>query len=376
MRDQPSIPRVVLTITLTVLAVLASLVLLYLLRKPLSWIVIAGFIAIALSGPVQVLSRRLPRGLAITAVYLLLFLVPALILLVAIPPLVRGASDLIDQAPEYARQLQDWVEGNERLRDLDRDFGIVDRIQEQAQALPNRVGDAASWLGNLGLGIVNSVFAAVTILILSVFLVANGRRWIDAALAMGPRDRAERLGAVLDRMGGAVGAYLGGALLQAAIAGVLTWVVLTILGVPFAVPLAVLVALFDLLPMVGATIGAVLVGIITLFGDFPTDTIVWVVWSIVYQQVENTVIQPRIQNRAVGVHPFVVMVAVLFGGTLLGIPGALLAVPVAAAVQIAFKAWWDWRHEDADGGAGERPAGDALERGPDPATDPAADPAG
>ena len=95
--------------------------------------------------------------------------------------------------------------------------------------------------------------------------------------------------------------------------------------------------LLDLVPLVGATLGAIMVGIVTLFNDFPTATIVWAIWSIVYQQIENTVIQPRIQARAVNVHPFVVLVAVLFGSTLFGVLGALVAIPVAAAIQIAVR---------------------------------------
>jgi predicted PurR-regulated permease PerM len=116
---------------------------------------------------------------------------------------------------------------------------------------------------------------------------------------------------------------------------VLAYLVLLILGVPYAGSLAVVIFLLDLVPLVGATLGAIIVGIITLFNDFPTTTIVWVVWSIVYQQLENNVIQPRIQARAVQVHPFVVLTAVLFGSTLFGVLGALLAIPVAAAIQIA-----------------------------------------
>jgi predicted PurR-regulated permease PerM len=340
---QRSIPRTVLAATLTILSVVAVIALVWLLRKPISWIVVATFIAVALAAPVEFFARRLPRGLAITLVYLLLLLIPAGVGAIVVPPVVTAAGDLVDEAPTYARQLQHTVEGNKTLTKLDDDFQIVDQIQAQADKLPAKVGDAASWLGDLGLGIVNSAFAAITILILSMFLVANGRRWVDAALDLGPPERAARIKPVLDRMASAVGAYIAGALLQAIIAGVLTWIVLTVLGVPFAAPLAVLVGLFDLIPMVGATIGAVVVGIVTLFHDFPTATIIWVVWSVIYQQLENTVIQPRIQNRAVGVHAFVVMVAVLCGGTLLGIPGALLAVPVAASIQLGVQAWWGLR---------------------------------
>jgi len=147
----------------------------------------------------------------------------------------------------------------------------------------------------------------------------------------------------LQHMARAVGGYVAGVLLQATIAGLLTYIVLTILGVPFRAPLAVLVFLFDLIPLVGATIAAVLVGIVTLFNDFPTVTIIWAIWSVVYQQVENTVIQPRIQQRTVRVHPFVVLVSVLCGATLLGIVGALVAIPAAASIQIAVREWWDYR---------------------------------
>jgi predicted PurR-regulated permease PerM len=147
------------------------------------------------------------------------------------------------------------------------------------------------------------------------------------------------------RIGRAVGAYVAGAAVQATLAGISTFIVLTILGVPFAAPLAVLTALADLVPLVGATIGAILVGIVTLFQDFPTVTIIWIVWAIVYQQVENSVIQPQIQKRAVDVHAFIVLVAVLFGSTLFGIIGALLAIPVAATIQITVREIITYRQE-------------------------------
>ena len=149
-------------------------------------------------------------------------------------------------------------------------------------------------------------------------------------------------------IGAAVGNYVAGALLQATVAGVLSWIVLQILGVPYALPLAVVVFLLDLVPLVGATLGAIIVGVVTLFNDFPTDTTIWVIWSIIYQQVENNVIQPRIQARAVAVHPFVVLVSVLFGSSLFGVLGALLAIPVAAAIQIAVREYLAFRDTPAE----------------------------
>ena len=154
----------------------------------------------------------------------------------------------------------------------------------------------------------NSVFAGVTILVLSLFMIGSGRTWLDwLADRQGP-ERDEWLKRLFDRIGNAVGNYVAGALGQALLAGILAYIVLRILGVPYAGSLAVVIFLLDLVPLVGATLGAILVGIITVFNDFPTDTIIWMIWSIVYQQVENNVIQPRIQARAVQVHPFVVLV--------------------------------------------------------------------
>jgi len=144
-------------------------------------------------------------------------------------------------------------------------------------------------------------------------------------------------------MASAVGGYVAGALTIAMIAGIATYIVLTILGVPFSGPLAVIAGLFSLIPLVGATIAAVLIGLVTLFENFPTATIIWVIWAIVYQQIENHVIQPQIQKRTVNVHPFITIVAVLFGATLLGVMGALVAIPVAASIQILLREYVDLR---------------------------------
>jgi predicted PurR-regulated permease PerM len=227
------------------------------------------------------------------------------------------------------------VNENDRLRQLEEDYNITAELQKQASTLPGRVGDAAGILSDIGLGLVNSVFAGITILVLSLFMIGSGRRWLDwVAERQGP-ERAVWMKRLFDRIGNAVGNYVAGALGQALIAGVLAYIVLLVLGVPYAGPLAVVIFLLDLVPLIGATLGAIAVGIITLFNDFPTVTIIWTIWSIVYQQIENNVIQPRIQARAVSVHPFVVLTSVLFGSTLFGVLGALLAIPVAAAIQIS-----------------------------------------
>ncbi|MBA2420807.1 MAG: AI-2E family transporter [Thermoleophilaceae bacterium] len=329
--------RQVVRLVLIVVAVAISLYLLYLLRRPIGWLLAALFLTIALSGPVNALAMRMRRGFAITLVYFGLILVPFLLAALIVPPLVGEATELADNAPQYARDLTDFVEKNDRLQNLNKDYDLTSKLQEQAGKLPAKLGDAAGTVRDVGLGIVSSIFALVTILILAAFMLGSGRRWVNHGLHQLPLERGEQLRRVLDRSSRAVASYVAGAIAQATFAGLLSFLVLKLLGVPFAAPLAVLIFFLDLIPLVGATIGAVLVGVVTLFENFPTATIVWVVFSIVYQQLENNLVQPQIQKRAVNVHPFVIIVAVLFGANLLGVLGAIVAVPVAATVQIAVR---------------------------------------
>src|SRR3954464_5817969 len=352
-------------VVVVVVVAAVALYLVYLLRKPLGWLVLAGFIAVAVSGPVNFFERKMRRGLAIAIVYVAVILIPVLIAAVLIPPIVDQANNLATNAPKYARDLTTTVQENRTLHDLDKKYDLTGKIEEQAARLPGKVGDAAGVLASVGAGIVSSIFAGVTILILSIFMVGAAPRWRGAFVRLHHEQRAEALNRLFDRTANAVGGYVRGALLQALIAGFTSWIVLEILGVPYPVALALVIALLDLVPLVGATLGAIVVGIVTLFSDFPTATIIWAIWSVLYQQVENTVIQPRIQSRAVQVEPFVVLVAVLFGSTLFGVFGALLAIPAAATLQIAIYEYSYYRRTRL----GEHPDED------EPPTPPPPDPA-
>ncbi len=344
MRERDS-ARVVLRSVLVVVGVALCLYVIYQLRKPIGWLIIATFIAVAMSGPVNLLGRRMKRGLAIAVAYLGLLLVPLVLLAVLVPPIVDQANELVDKAPQYAQDVTEFVNENERLRDLEEKYDVTSRIEEEAAKLPGEIGSAATVLGDIGLGLVNSIFAAFTILILSMFMVGSGARWREQLVKLQPHGRREPLRRALERMAQAVGNYVAGAAIQATIAGVTSFIVLSILGVPFAAPLALIVAFFDLIPVVGSLIASVLVAVVVLFVNFPIALIVWVVYALLYQQVENYLIQPQIQRRAVAIQPFVVTVAVLFGSTMFGVAGALLAIPTAAAAQIAVTEWLNFRRE-------------------------------
>ena len=133
-------------VTLTVVLIVLCLYLLYLLRKPIGWIVIAGFIAIALAGPVTVLSRRMRRGFAIAIVYLVLILLPVGIVGILVPPIVTQGNNLVANLPTYATDVQDFVAENDTLSRLQRDYDLTGKLREQAEQLPARIGDAAGVL--------------------------------------------------------------------------------------------------------------------------------------------------------------------------------------------------------------------------------------
>jgi predicted PurR-regulated permease PerM len=182
-------------------------------------------------------------------------------------------------------------------------------------------------------------------------------------LSSQPPDRADRIGRALQHIAGTVGGYVGGVMLQAGIAAVMGFIVLELLGAPFAGAMALVIFFFDLIPVVGATIGSVLIGVVLLFVNFPEALIIWIIYAIVFQQIENYVIQPQIQKRASEVEPFIILVAVLCGTTLFGVPGAILAIPTAASIQIAVREYISYRR-------GDDPDGDA-EAGAEPAPAPA-----
>jgi predicted PurR-regulated permease PerM len=335
--------RDIVRIVLTVVCVVVTLYLLWTLRRPIGWLLTAVFLATALSPPVNYLSRSMKRGFAIAITYLGLLLIPILLISLIVPPLISEANNFADHVPQYADDVTNYVQENETLRNLNEDYDITSKLEEEAGKLPNRLGGAAGTLRDIGLGIVNSLFALLTILVMTGFLLGSGRRWTDQIISSRPPEQRARLRRSLDNISSAVSGYVAGALAIAFIAGTATFIVLTILGVPFAGPLGVMAGFASLIPLVGATIAAVLIGVVTVFSDFPTDTIIWTVWAIAYQQIENNLIQPQIQKRTVNVQPLITIFAVLCGGTLLGVVGAIAAIPIAASIQILLREYVDLR---------------------------------
>ena len=339
--ERPTARAIARTVLIVVLCAFA-VYLVYLLRTPIAYLVLAAFIAACASGPVNVLSRRMKRGFAIGIVYLLILVIPALIFIALVGPAVTQTVKLVGNLPGYVQDLEDEIQSNEQLRQLDEDYDITGKLDDLAKELAGKLDDAAAALVDIGAGVVSSLFALVTILVMSMFMVARGQIWRDAFLKMRPPREAEAWRRGSDRVATAVASYVGGALFQATVAGITAWLMLVILGIRSPLTLALIIALLDLIPMVGATIGAVIVGVVVLFSGSTLDVIIWALFAIVYQQFENYVVQPRIQSKAVSIDPFIVVIAALVGGTLLGVVGALLAIPGAATIQISLKEYLEY----------------------------------
>jgi len=194
------------------------------------------------------------------------------------------------------------------------------------------------------------VFAVVgnflTVMTIAFLLMLRGRDYVGMALRLTGKQEQRYRNLVL-QINQAVASYMLGNVAISVLCTAASWIVLMLLGVPYALSLAIVMGFLDLIPLVGATLGAMLVGIATATVDFPTATIVWVIFSIVYQRIENDMIQPVVYGRALSVNPLVTIISVLVGARLLGILGALLAIPIAAAIQILLRDWWSNRSAEA-----------------------------
>jgi predicted PurR-regulated permease PerM len=278
---------------------------------------------------------------AILLTYLMLLAMVFGLGLLVVPPIVSGVNDFADNVPTYVRDLRD----SKTFRRYDDKYDITPKLEKQAEKLPTHIADAVSGLRTVTVGVFGAIVQLVTILVMTFFLLLDGRRIMGFIFReLGP-ERGERLGRIAEDVYRAVGGYVAGNVLISLIAGTLAYIYMRILGIPFAGPLAVLVALFDLIPLVGSTIAGAVIAVVAAVVGFPGKLIAWVIFLVVYQQFENNVLQPVIYRRTVAIHPLIVIIAILIGGSLLGVLGALLAIPIAASVQIAVKEWWQYRHE-------------------------------
>jgi predicted PurR-regulated permease PerM len=346
MADDPNVPdrssgpsslaagqifRLAVVGTLGVLVVLLAGYGLYVVRGILLLVVIALFLAVSLDPIVRWLIRRgMPRSSAVALVFVLLIALAAAFIWSVVPPMVDQGGRLIRDLPGY---LQTLSEQSNAVREVADRYHLTDRLTSLAAELPGKLAGGTFGFFRQFLG---AIASTLTVLVLTIYFMADMPRMRGHIVGLFPRRGRQRVGDIIDVMVDKVGGYMIGNIIISVFAGAAAFLCLELVGVPFALPLAVTVALADLIPMIGATLGAavsVLASLVTV-GIWP-ETVIVVVFFVLYQQVENYLLVPRVYRNTVNMPSVAVLLVALIGGTLFGLAGAIMAIPIAATVKVA-----------------------------------------
>jgi predicted PurR-regulated permease PerM len=338
-------PRTVFAVLGILLAVGVVLYVLWVARHVLSWLLIALFLALALNPAVEFLQRHgvRRRGVAAGITFLVALAAVGGLAALFIPTLVDQVDSFANKVPDY---IQDLTHGRGRLGFLETRYHIVERVKEAVQG--GGVGRFAVGAGaalTVTKSVLTAVAATVTIVFVTLFMLLEGPDWMDRIYGMLPEESRPRWRRVGHDVCRTVGGYVTGNLLISLIAGIVSGVMLWIVGVPYAVALGLLVAILDLIPLAGATIAAIIVVLVALAASGTTAAIVVGIFFLLYQQLENHLIQPLVYGRTVQLSPLAVLVAVLIGAEIAGVLGALGAIPIAGALQVILLDWR--RHRSA-----------------------------
>jgi predicted PurR-regulated permease PerM len=332
--------RTVAAALLTVVVLLVALLLLWKVRTFVGWFVISLFLAAVLNPPVNWLQRRhrlIKRPLAIVITYLGVVVVLLFVVGIFLPLLVDQINGFIKfvntaaQAPEGPTQYIKDLAKHNGLGGLLQKFDT--QLADLRKQLGEVLGNLFSATGQIAISAAGFLAALATVLTLAFFLILGSERYVNAGVRLFAEAHRPLVRRILGQAAGAVSGYVTGNLAISVICGVTTFIVLLLLGMPYAAPLALLVAVLDLVPLVGATLGGALLVIVGLFVE-PWKAVVLLVFVLVYQQVESNMLQPLVYSQAVQLNGLVILIALLVGGQLMGIPGALLAIPVAEIIRI------------------------------------------
>jgi predicted PurR-regulated permease PerM len=315
-----------------VLVVCALLIGLWLVRETIVWLVAAGFLAFSIEPLIRVFTRRgLSRGLATALAFLVIAGAVLVFAIALLPAIVDGAQALKEQVPTYVDQLQ----GTEPSDTLNADEALqtAGDTAEGAASFFESSGKVLSLVG----GLASAGFAAFMIFTFTLYFLVYGQELVQRSSELMPPSYRAPFTAAMRRIYVVNKGYWYGKFLIGLFAGLATFLTMKLLGLPFAAPLALFVAITDLIPNIGATLGMIPVVLVALLEE-PWKALVVGAVLIVYQQVENNVITPRVFKQTVEIHPFLSIVAVIVFTSLFGIVGALIAVPVTKGIEIVVAA--------------------------------------
>lgn len=330
-------PRTVAMAVGVTVAILFLLALGYLAWRVITWIVIALFLALALEHAVRFFERRrIGRPASIAVVFTLLVTSLTGLGFVFVPPVVDQVTQFVDDLPELTKSLS---QGRGPLGFLEREFNLFERLERVARGQGEGQSSALDVLSGPVLSAVEGVFvfviALLSILFLALFMLVTGPRWVEGLRGLVPDHARPYVDRAAHGMYNAIGGWVVGAGAIALVAGTTATIVLVVMGAPYALPLGLLVGLLDPIPFLGALVAAAVVAIVLVASQGWVLALAFLAFFIVYQQVENHVFYPVVYGHTVELSPLAVLLAVLIGGELAGIVGAIAAIPIAGAINVA-----------------------------------------
>jgi len=294
-------------------------------------ILIALFLAMGLNPAVEALRKRnLSRNAAVTVIFSSVILFVIFFALVVVPPVISQGTNLIQSGPQL---LQDLMK-NETISKLNTQYGLIDTLQERLKSVTSDGTLLISTFGGVigvGKSVLSGFFTALTILVLTLYFITSLPQAVNLGLSLVPASRRDRVGLLTNAIIARVGSFVGSQILIAAMAAVFVTILATILGLPSPIAIGMFVLVAALIPLIGHFIGAGIVTLIALSQSLVIGIVAFVAY-VVYVQIENYVVTPRIMKRTLSVPGAVTIIAALIGSSLLGLVGGLLAVPVAASI--------------------------------------------
>lgn len=324
--------RVILTVFLTILGLAA----LDKISHALVLIFTAFFLSLALNAPVHWISQQLPgkrkgsRSVATSISFLIVVIVLAGFIALVVPPAVRQVGNFVQAVPGYVDDLQDQDSPvGKFIRDNDLEDTINDLSDDVSNVVKNSGDTAVTTVSTVGSGIVS----LLSVLVLTFMMLVEGPRWIAYGKKLLPGDKRTRVTKITRDMYKVVRGYVNGQVTLALVAALMILPAMVILNVPYAGALAAIVFLCGLVPMIGHYVGATIVTLVALI-ESPVSAILILAYYILYQQIENYVVQPRIQASATNMSPLLVFASVIIGVNLAGILGGIVAIPIAGCIRV------------------------------------------
>lgn len=294
-------------------------------------ILIALFLATGLNPAVEALRKRnLSRSAAVTVIFSSVILFVIFFTLVVVPPVISQGTNLIESGPQL---LEDLMK-NETINQLNTQYGLIDTLQERLRSVTSDGTLLISTFGGVigvGKSVLSGFFTALTILVLTLYFITSLPQAVNLGLSLVPASRRDRVGLLTNAVIARVGSFVGSQIVIAAMAAVFVTILSTFLGLPSPIAIGMFILVAALIPLIGHFIGAGVFTLIALSQSLAIGVIAFVAY-VVYVQVENYVVTPRIMKRTLSVPGAVTIVAALIGSSLLGLVGGLLAVPIAASI--------------------------------------------